>query len=661
MVITTFQNRKSSLGTRVETTWEEFVDRLKTAEITSETLDEYQEMTNEQRTEIKDCGGYVAGEFKNNKRSKSNLINRCVLAVDADSATDHDIEDYEAMYDYKYFVHTTHTSTPEAPRYRWLFPLSRPVNSSEYRQLVAEAKLWVGADTIDETTDQAERLMFWPSVCLDVDYQWKEGGTELLNPDDFVKDEEELPVEVVDSPPVIATDGIIPEGQRNKAVFEYASLLRGKGLDRQVIRHSIAIYNDAYCSPPLPDLELNNIASSVCKYQKGEKIPFRARDTKMEFSDLGEVRTTDKFARYKVERVSDLLERDVPETEFIIPGMLPVGLGMLLAPPKFGKSWFCLDLAISIVTGTDFIGMHTNRCEVFYAALEDGDPRLKSRIREVGGEDYRLGKNLYGFYKILELPTMHDSEVIEYLQSQLDEHPGIRVMIIDTLQKIRGEIKKNEGVYGYDYRELSELQRFAIKNNICLLLVHHTKKGIDDSDFLGNASGSNGITGALDFMLSLTKKRRKDSATVLDITGRDVQMKSYVLQFNNATLRWENLGEEQEVKENEADLKYSNDPLVKTIKHYLETAEELLMDSGDTDTDEVRWVVSSQDIVTAIKSHCGNTEYDSAVKIGQKLGSSKQLEETAFCKAMQIKDGLFHTFDRTGSKRRHVFLRERLS
>ena len=189
MVITSFQNRKSSVGTRIETTWSELTARLKEARVTSETLDEYMEMTNEQKTEVKDVGGYVAGEFLGNKRSKANLVSRYVLAVDADNATDHDIEDYESMYDYTFFVHTTHTSTPENPRYRWLFPLSRPVNSSEYRQLVAEAKLWVGSDTIDETTDQPERLMFWPSVCLDVDYEWHEGGTCLLNPDDFVTEE----------------------------------------------------------------------------------------------------------------------------------------------------------------------------------------------------------------------------------------------------------------------------------------------------------------------------------------------------------------------------------------------------------------------------------------------------------------------------------------
>ena len=635
MIITEFQNRKSSLGTRTETTWEEFVDRLKFADITSETLAEYKGMTNEQRTEAKDVGGYVAGEFRNNRRAKVNLISRYVLAVDADSATDHDIEDYEAMYDYKFFAHTTHTSTPEQPRFRWLFPLSRPVNSSEYRQLMAEAKLWVGADTIDESTDQAERLMFWPSVCVDVDYQWWEGGTELLNPDDFVTEEEES-VEEDTFTSLITTDGLIPEGQRNASVFSFAANLRSQGLDKDLIRNGIEMYNNAYCVPPLPNSELDTITNSVCKYPKGEKIPFDARDIKIDFSDLGKLRNKDEdeFAQYIIEDARDIVKEVIPKRRFLVDGVISTGLGCLIAPPKFGKSWLCYDLCISLATGRDFLGLKTEKCEVFYLALEDNKDRVQDRLIKVGDENIRMGA-VPGIRICRTAPTMDKDRLLRWFTLFMKQYPYTKCIIIDTLQKIRGESKKNEGVYGYDYREMSDIQRFAINNDLSILTVHHTKKGIDDSDFLSNASGSNGIIGAMDYTMVLQRKRRESDSTVLKITGRDVLDQAYVIAFNKAEYRWENLGKEKDVSESDEDRAYSTDPLIKTIRYYLDLDEELA--GEDEDKLEAVWTVSSQDLLDSIEQLYGKTQYKTTVGIGKRLHNiADELAE---------KDGI--TFDDT--------------
>lgn len=640
MVITTFKNRKSSLGEKLDLTWEELVDRLKTPVITLETLDEYQEMTNEQRTDIKDVGGYVCGEFIDNRRAKANIINRYVLAVDADSATDHDIEDYEAMYEYKYFVHTTHTSTPESPRYRWLFPLSRPVTSAEYRLLIAEVKTWVGADTIDETTDQPERLMFWPSVCVDVDYFYGEGGTSLLNPDDFITRVDDIPVREESSAPILVTDDVIPEGKRNETVFAFAADLRRQGLDKEVILPILELYNDAYCSPPLPQTELRNITRSVCLYTKGDKIPFYARDISHDFSDLGEYKKKESEEDlYKWERLSDILRKDIKPPEFLIQDLVSMGIGALTAPPKFGKSWLCMDMAICVATGTPFLGKKTTKCEVAYLALEDAEYRIQDRSFKVGGTsgaEARLARleSVDGVWVCRNAPRMTDGKLPAWLKQNIIEHPYVRFIIIDTLQMIRGESKRNEGVYGYDYRELSEIKKFADTYNLSILVVHHTKKGIDDSDFLSNMSGSNGISGVMDYAMCLSRKRRKDNTTLLDVTGRDTQPQSYIIQFNGLTYRWENLGEEKEVNESGADLAYVNDPLVKTVKYQLDKIEEAAFRNEDEDPpDEISWIVTGSELLDAIKKDYFRTDY-TETNIGKRVNDIRE--------KLVAKDGIYY-------------------
>ena len=250
---------------------------------------------------------------------------------------------------------------------------------------------------------------------------------------------------------------------------------------------------------------------------------------------------------------------------------------------------------------------------------------------------------------------MSGGALFPWLQAWLNEHPEVKLIIIDTLQMIRGEVKKNEGVYSYDYREMSNLRKFTNRNDLTTLAVHHTKKGIDDSDFLSNMSGSNGISGALDFALCLSRKNRKDDTTVLDITGRDILTKSFVILFNNATTRWENLGEAKEVKETEADRAYAMDPLVKTIRYNLDLIEEL--SSEDDDEGIVTWRATSQELSDSIQQRHGHTDYDSSVSVGMRLKDITPL--------LASKDGIRYEKTRVSKDGKqvwaNVFKRERVT
>ena len=617
IILTEFQNRAKPSGKIVHTTWEDLVERLKNPEITSETLDEYFAMTNEQRTNVKDCGGYVAGEFVDGKRKKDNLKSRYILTIDADEATDHDVEDFEALEDYVFFVHATHTSTPEKPRLRWLFPLSRPVTSEEYRLLVYYMKGLVGADTVDETTDQPERLMFWPSVPLDVDYQFWSGGSVVLDPDKILDeiDIEDIPVATKSKSSSSSSavsdfedfDGMLGEGQRNKGVFTFAARLRMSGLEEDEILSHIRLYNDNHCNPILPDSELRTIVHSVCKYPKGEIIPFNFRDSEMDFGDLGKQKK--KELAPPLENGNELASRYIAPAVYLVDGMVTTGLGMVVAPPKFGKSWIALDLAISIATGTPFFGKKTVRAGVLYYALEDNDRRVQRRLLQVSGQER---KDLSWFYHKEEAPTMDDG-LFEEIDAYLQMYPEIKFVVIDTLQKIRPPARKFEGAYSNDYNDAGKIQRFALNRDISILLVHHTRKIIDPNDLIGNISGTNGLSGAIDYAFAMSKKKWDDDQAKLELTGRDIEKQSYMMVFNQASYRWENLGTEKEVRESNAEQEYRNDFVVKTIKYYLAKAEK------ETTADPVEWAVTPSELIDAVKDRYPSYQEETPIKMGKHL------------------------------------------
>ena len=644
--LTAFKNRRVPVGTRLEMTWPEIVARFQDPEVTEETVDEYQAMSNEQKTDVKDVGGYVAGELRGNRRSKAALQNRQILTIDLDYADEETLNTIRYLMTPRFLIHSTHSSTKDQMRVRVLYPLARPVNASEYRYLSNKLCEEIGTYAADDSTDQPERLMFWPSVSFDGDYLFYEGGDCPLDPDEvlpegFVSEEPKPKVQSA------IQDGTleIAEGQRNKTVFGFAATLRGNGLDQSGIRAILEEYNDRYCSPPLEGWELDTICRSVCsRYQPGEAVASSLRDAWDDFNDLGEWKETKPapIKRLEAESLASLNGRHVDAPVYVVDSLIANGITILASPPKFGKSWMCMDLAISVANGTEFMGLATKKRGVVYLALEDGDYRLKERGRKVAG-DRPMPDNLY---LVKDAPILEDG-LLPMLNSLVESCESVGMVIIDTLQKIRGTAGRTEGVYGYDYRELGQLHKYALDNNLAVVLVHHLNKGGDDNDFVGRLNGSTGISGAADSIITLSRSKRGDRETRMSITGRDIVERTLILEMDWGRYRWIILGEEHEVIERRDEREFSSDPLVKTIQYHLDEAEDLADENAVT----ITWSCTASEFLDEVERLCGPQDTD-ARAIGRSLARLEPKLESQL--------GITHAYERTdhGARRVHTFTRD---
>lgn len=127
---------------------------------------------------------------------------------------------------------------------------------------------------------------------------------------------------------------------------------------------AVSDYNERYCDPPLPEAELDTIVRSICgRYGPGASVMPTLRDTRDDFNDLGTwVESPPKKAeRLLAESAESLCSRYVEPPNYIVPGLITYGITILASPPKFGKSWMCLDMALSVATGTSFMGLGTNK------------------------------------------------------------------------------------------------------------------------------------------------------------------------------------------------------------------------------------------------------------------------------------------------------------
>ena len=294
----------------------------------------------------------------------------------------------------------------------------------------------------------------------------------------------------------------------------------------------------------------------------------------------------------------ELQALELPPVRFIVDGFLPSGLSILAAPPKAGKSWFVLDLCLSVAMGRPFLGMKVNRCACLYIALEDSLNRLKGReSRVLNGEP--APDNCYF---ATAAPTLDDGALLDALEAFIAAHRGVGLAVIDTFQKIRGAPRGRETLYGGDYREAGALKAFADRHNIAVLLVHHFRKQGDDADVFNMVSGSSGLTGAADMMATLSQDKRGAETSTLTVTGRDVPMSETVVAFDKTLHRWVNRGDVVAYAEEVKRRNYINGPLRATILKLLEQrpagwtgSSKALLEAGEHFTGE-RLAVTSQEL-----------------------------------------------------------------
>lgn len=188
MQIATCKNRKQKQYFNQEMSWDEFIAELKETTRTKETVEEYKKMTKDQQSNIKDVGGFVAGELKDGRRNNQSVLSRSMITLDADFADKEFLELIQLTCDFCSVIYSTHKHTPEKPKYRWIIPLQREVSPEEYEAIARKIASTIGMEYFDDTTYQPARMMFWPSTSKDGEYICEELGDRNadLNPDEIL-------------------------------------------------------------------------------------------------------------------------------------------------------------------------------------------------------------------------------------------------------------------------------------------------------------------------------------------------------------------------------------------------------------------------------------------------------------------------------------------
>ena len=274
--------------------------------------------------------------------------------------------------------------------------------------------------------------------------------------------------------------------------------------------------------------------------------------------------------------MTELYDTVYPPRRPIVDNLLYSGTYLFVGAPKIGKSFFMGQLAYTVATGLPLWEYEVHQGTVLYLALEDDYARLQRRLSRMFGVEET--DNLYFATQAKSVGGGLDEQLEEFVKV----HPDVRLIIIDTLQKIRTASKDN--AYASDYGDISLIKDFADRHSLAVIVVHHIRKQ-NDSDVFNKVSGTTGLTGSADATFVLEKENRASDTARLYVTGRDTPYQEFVLRFRDCS--WELVErktQEELAKEAIPDVLFRLVEFMQDKEEWRGTATELLAAMGESQT-----------------------------------------------------------------------------
>lgn len=270
-----------------------------------------------------------------------------------------------------------------------------------------------------------------------------------------------------------------------------------------------------------------------------------------------------------------LLYEPLEKPRFVVDGLIPTGLILFCGAQKIGKSWLMLRLCLCVSQGLPLWDMPTAEGDVLYLCLEDTFSRIQDRLFQV--TDEASGRLHFAVASC----KLSDGLIVQ-LEDYLKDYPDSRLIVIDTLQKVRTASKDN--AYASDYGDISLIKDFADRHSLAVIVVHHIRKQ-NDSDVFNKVSGTTGLTGSADTTFVLEKENRASDTARLYVTGRDTPYQEFVLRFRDCS--WELVErktQEQLAKEAIPDVLFRLVEFMQDKTEWSGTATELIAAMGETET-----------------------------------------------------------------------------
>lgn len=133
-----------------------------------------------------------------------------------------------------------------------------------------------------------------------------------------------------------------------------------------------------------------------------------------------------------------LMTTPLPAIRYVVDQLLPQGLHILAESPKVGKSWLALWLCLCVSKGEPLWGFVSAQSSMLYLCLEDSYTRIQTRL-------FQLTEDAPSTLHFANLSDNIGGGLEEQIWKFLTEHSDTKLVVIDTLQKVRRALLHGPG------------------------------------------------------------------------------------------------------------------------------------------------------------------------------------------------------------------------
>lgn len=340
---------------------------------------------------------------------------------------------------------------------------------------------------------------------------------------------------------------VIPIGERNNYLISQAGKMRQLGLDEDVILVLLKHINNTKCLPPLDEVEVEKIHSSILRYPSGEQAIHAPK--------------------FNLRPTAVLAKQKLPPRRYLIEGILPENsLIVLFGAPGAMKTYLAMNWAVSLATKRDWLGYKIQKPgSVIIIDEENGEYRILERMqRLLAAQDLKCQTPPIYHMAFSGFDPTNDQHFSAIVNLILENKT--RLLIVDSLVDIshgRDENKASE-----IFEVVSALNQIKEKTGCTILLIHHANKK-------GDYRGSTALMAEADVFLEVVK-RNKGILTLKSHKNRDGNEISINLEavFTADTTIF------REVESQKSDQTATQVVLDYLTKHPVATSEEIAAASG---------------------------------------------------------------------------------
>lgn len=247
------------------------------------------------------------------------------------------------------------------------------------------------------------------------------------------------------------------------------------------------------CAPPW---DADDLAQKVRNAYAYRNEPIGRLHPAAEFDTVATPPATqtrrERFRQFTVDELESL-----PAPDWLVRDIIPENaLAEVYGPPKAGKTFWILDVALSVASGRDFHGHFVKQGPVLYIAGEGNPAQIGKRVK-AWQEAHGVSKDDLADWRLIsERVDISDTRTVELLLAAL-EKPRYAMVVIDTVNRCMSGDENSQQDMSRFVAGCDRLREAL--GGATVVPIHHTGK-----DETKGSRGSTVLRGAIDTGIRIT-------------------------------------------------------------------------------------------------------------------------------------------------------------